>query len=99
MCKRTFQLVYRPECDLSFDEACCSFKGRVWFHVYNANKPAKFHMNLFQICEAKSGYICAFDIYTGKNQTKCTQTAQVLDPSCTTTIKLVYLVVFLKNRT
>ena len=86
MCKRTFHLVYRPECELSFDEACCPFKGRVQFHVYNANKPAKFHMELFQICEAKS----AFHIYTGKDQTRCMQTAQVLNPSCTTT-KLVGL--------
>ena len=45
--------------------------------------------NCFQICEAKSGYICAFDIYTAKDQTRCTQTAQVLDPRCTTTSKLV----------
>ena len=33
--------------------------------------------------------LCAFDIYTGKDQTRCMQTAQVLDPSCTTTSKLV----------
>ena len=46
-------------------------------------------MKLFQICEAKSGYICAIDIYTGKDQTRCMQTAQILDPSCTTTTKLV----------
>ena len=71
-----------------FDEACCPFTGRVWFHVYNANKLVKFHMKLFQICEAKSGYICVFDIYTVKDQTRCTETAQVLDPSCTTS-KLV----------
>ena len=89
ICERTFQLVYRPGCDLSYDEACWSFKGRVWFHIYNANKVAKFHLKLFQICEAKSGYICAFDIYTGKDQTRCTQTAQVLDPNCTTTTKCV----------
>ena len=44
-----------------------------------------FHLKLFQICKAKSGYICAFDIYTGKDQTRCIQTAQVLDPNCTTT--------------
>ena len=31
MCERTFQLVYRPECDLSFDEACCPFKGECSF--------------------------------------------------------------------
>ena len=59
------------------------------FCIYNANKPAKFHLKLFQICETKSGYICVFDIYTGKDQTRCALTAQVLDPSCTTTKKLV----------
>ena len=85
MCERTFQLVYRPGCDLSYNEACCPFKGQVQFHIYNANKLAKFHLKLSLICEGKSGYICAFNIYTGKDQTRCTQTAQVLDPSCTTT--------------
>ena len=88
MCERTFQLVYRPGCNLSYDEACCPFQGRVQFHIYNANKLARFHLKLFQICEAKSGYICAFDIYTGKDKTRCKQTAQVLEPSCTTTTKL-----------
>ena len=72
MCERTFQLVYRPGCDLSYDDACCPFKGRVLLCIYNANKVAKFHLKLFQICEAKSGYICAFDIYTVKEQTRCT---------------------------
>ena len=85
MCKRTFQLVYRPGYGLSYDEACCPFKGRVQFCIYNAYKLAKFHLKLFQICDAKSDYICAFDIYTGKDQTRCTQTSKVLDPSCTTT--------------
>ena len=89
MCKRTFQLVYRHGCDLSFDEACCPFKGRVQFHICKANKLAKFDMKLFQICEAKSRYICAFDIYTRKDQARCMQTAQVLYSSCTTTTKLV----------
>ena len=51
--------------DLSYDEACWPFKGRVWFHIYNANKLAKFHLKLFQIYEAKSCYIYAYDFYTG----------------------------------
>ena len=50
---------------------------------------ARFHLKLFQICEAKSSYICAFDVYTGKDQTRCAQAAQVLDPSCATTTNLV----------
>ena len=52
MYERTFQLVYRHRCDISYDEACCPFKGRVQFHIYNANKMAKFHLKLFQVCEA-----------------------------------------------
>ena len=87
MCERTFQLVYRPGCDLSYDEACCPCKGRVQFCIYNGNKPAKFYLKLFQICEAKSGYIYAFDIYTGKDQARCMQTAQVLNPTSFTTTK------------
>ena len=89
MCERTLQLVNRPRCDLLYDETCCPFKGRVWFCIYNANKLATFHLKLFQICETKSDYICAIDIYTGKDQARCTQTAQVLDPNCTITTKLV----------
>ena len=56
--------------------------------IYNANKLAMFHLRLSQICEPKSCYIYECDIDTGKDQTGCTQTAQVLDPNCTTT-KLV----------
>ena len=48
----------------------CPLKGRVWFCVYNANKLAKFHLKLFQICVAKRGYMCAFDIYNQKKPDK-----------------------------
>ena len=85
MFERTSHLVYRPGCDLSYDDVCSSFKGKEQFHFNNANKLAKFHLKLFQICKVKNCYICAFDIYTGKDLTRCTHTAQILDPSCTTT--------------
>ena len=48
MCERIFQLVYRPVSDLSYDKACCPFKGRVQLHIYNANKLAMFHLNCFR---------------------------------------------------
>jgi len=89
MCQRRFQMVYNPGQNLSFDEACCPFKGRLRFKVYNAAKPAKFHIKLFQLCEADTAYIYGFDIYTGKDKTQCTLMAPVLDEKCTTTTKLV----------
>ena len=57
MCKNRFKLVYSPECELSFDEGCCAYKGHLCFHIYNPQKPNKFHTKLFQVHEALSGYI------------------------------------------
>ena len=56
---------YVPERDLSFDEGMCPFKGRVRFRVYNPQKPNKFGIKLFKLCESSSGYIIDFDVYDG----------------------------------
>ena len=89
MCDKNFATVYRPEKEISFDEGCCPFKGRVSFKCYNPKKPNKFHMKLFQACEAASGYIVGFEIYSGKAGRSCSVNAPVLDPGCTRTTKLV----------
>ena len=68
MLRRTFS-VYTPEQDLSFDEGTCPFKGRVHFKVYNPNKPHKFGMKSYQLCESSSGYCCGFDLYHGDTDT------------------------------
>ena len=67
MLEQNFIYAYQPSKALSFDEACCPFKGRLRFRVYNPMKPNRFHIKLFQISEACSGYILRFHIYTGKN--------------------------------
>jgi hypothetical protein len=72
---------------LSLDEGCCPWKGRLRFRCYNPNKPAKFHIKLFQIAEAKSGYVLGFNIYTGKDS--CLDENISLDPVVTTTTKTV----------
>ena len=50
MCKNRFKLVYSPECEFSFDERCCAYKGHLHFCLYNPQKPNKFHIKLFQVC-------------------------------------------------
>jgi hypothetical protein len=66
MMRITFD-VYSPEETLSFDEGTCPFKGRVKFRVYNPNKPHKFGIKLYQVCEASSGYCLGFRCRFYKN--------------------------------
>ena len=89
MCKNRFKLVYSPECDLSFDEGCCAYKGHLLFHPYNPQKTSKFHIKLFQVNEASSGYILGFEVYTGKQSVSLANQATPLDITCTRTTKLV----------
>ena len=89
MVQRNFLYVYKPRKELSFDEACCPFKGRVRFRVYNPMKPNRFHIKLFQVSKAASGYILGFHVYTGKNTSCVSDFSKPLDPDCTKTTKVV----------
>ena len=90
LCSEKFRTVYTPSENLAFDEGCCPWKGRLSFRVYNPQKPNKFHIKLFQINESSSGYICAFDVYCGKNNTfSACRNAHCIDPLCTKTTKVV----------
>lgn len=87
MCEENFRFAYIPKQDLSMDESCCPWKGRLRFKVYNPRKPARFHIKLFQMCESTSGYIIGFCVYTGKNS--CKDPAVCLYDECTTTTQIV----------
>ncbi|UYV73854.1 PGBD5 [Cordylochernes scorpioides] len=63
----SFGNAYTPQQNLTIDEAMCPFRGRVGFRVYIKGKPHKYGINIFQICEAVSGYAYNLDIYTGKD--------------------------------
>ena len=89
MLQKIFKRCYKPGRDLSFDEGCCPFKGRLKFRCYNPRKPAKFHIKMFEVSDSKTGYVVGFDVYTGKNKTDCYKTAKTLDPKCTPTTKVV----------
>jgi len=52
-----FQDVYTPEEQLTIDEAICPFRGRIFFRVYIKGKPHKYGIKMFELCEAKSGYV------------------------------------------
>ncbi|XP_021342234.1 piggyBac transposable element-derived protein 4-like [Mizuhopecten yessoensis] len=62
-----FRTVYIPEENISIDEGMVTWKGRLSFRQYLPNKPDKFGMKLYILCESTSGYMCDLDIYTGKD--------------------------------
>ena len=89
MLEKNFIYAYQPSKSLSFDAACCHFKGHLRFRVYNPMKPNHFHIKLFQILEASSGYIVRFHIYIGKNGSCVSSLSCPLDPESTKTTKIV----------
>ena len=88
MWDENFKYVYTCKSPLSVDEACCGFRGKVKFPIYNPKKPQKLHMKLYQLCESQIGYAVAFEIYTG-SESKSVQTCKVLDKTVNKTCKLV----------
>ena len=80
---------YKSGRDLNCDEWCCPFKGRLKFKCYNPSKPNKKYIKIFEVSEARTGYVVGLDIYTGKNSTECAKIAKTLDPNCTQTTKTV----------
>jgi DNA-directed RNA polymerase subunit RPC12/RpoP len=56
-----FNSVYTPERDVSVDESLMMWK------VYIPSKCARCGIKSFELCEAKSGYVWNFMIYTGQD--------------------------------
>ena len=66
MISASFKTAYKPGKNISVDEGCCPWKGRLRFRQYNPCKPAKFHIKLFQVSDPATGYVIHFSVYTGK---------------------------------
>lgn len=58
----------RPQKDLSIDEAIVKFKGRLGMKQYMPMKPIKRGIKVWVCAEASSGFVCDFQVYTGKRQ-------------------------------
>jgi hypothetical protein len=67
--KTKFQDVYTPEEQLTIDEAKCPFRWRIIFRVYIKGKSHKYGIKMFELCEAKSGYVYNLNVYTGAHPT------------------------------
>ena len=59
----SFKRVYIPEEFIALDEAVVPWRGRVIFRVYIKNKPTKWGIKIYMICESLSGYVFHFEVY------------------------------------
>jgi hypothetical protein len=64
--QRKFGDVYTPKQDVSIDETMVPWTGRLGWKQYIPMKPVKYGMKLYQLCEAGSGFVHSFKVYTGK---------------------------------
>lgn len=61
-----FAHYYVPDCELSLDEGMIPTKNAISFKQYIKDKPIKWGIKTFLLCESKTGYIVNAMVYTGK---------------------------------
>ena len=62
-----FSSVYYPSKNLSLDEGMVPWRGNLHFRVYNPDKPTKYGIKTYMLCDSENGYCSKLQIYTGKN--------------------------------
>ena len=62
---KRFPDVWCPRQNLSIDEGCIPFKGRIHFRCYNPSKIDKYHIKTFKLVDSSNNYCVNFDLYTG----------------------------------
>ncbi|CAF2806939.1 unnamed protein product [Rotaria sp. Silwood2] len=55
-----------PGENLTIDEQLVAFRGRCCFVQYMPNKPAKYGLKFWLLCDVDSRYVLSIDLYTGK---------------------------------
>ena len=65
-----FRHHYNPGQQLSLDEGMIPTKNRLAIKQYIKDKPIKWGIKCFMLCEGRTGYIVSAEIYTGKDQAR-----------------------------
>lgn len=65
---KRYQLVYKTNQEISFDEGIIPWRGKLKFWTYNLAKIVKHGLLVRVICETTTGYIGNIEIYGGKGK-------------------------------
>ena len=64
-----FKSVYYPGQHVCIDEGMIPFRGKVHMRVYAPDKPDKYGLKSYELCDSSNAYCCIFKLYTGKDDT------------------------------
>ena len=62
-----FKQLFNCSREISIDEAMVPFKGKLAIKVRMPDKPVKFGVKFFELCDAKTGYCKNFSLYAGQD--------------------------------
>lgn len=71
---------YIPDENLTIDEVTSGFRSRIDFKVYNKDKPIKYGMKMFMLCDAETGYALRMIPYTGDPNTVQEFVMRLMEP-------------------
>lgn len=66
--KTMFQKMYVCGEHIAVDECVVPFRGMLGMKQYFKDKPVKWGVKLWMLCDSKSGYCSNFDIYSGRDE-------------------------------
>ena len=61
------KLYYQPSQQVAVDERMIKSKARFGFKQYIKNKPVRFGVKVFALCDSQNSYCYNFEVYTGKD--------------------------------
>lgn len=62
-----FQNAFYPERDVAIDEMVVKWKRHSKYKMYNLEKPEKYHIKTFGLCDSFTDYIYNILIYSSKD--------------------------------
>ena len=74
-----FHVLYKPHQQLSLDEGMVPWRGNLSFRVYNPDKPKKYGIKAYMICDSTNGYCTKFKLYTGKSDVPASEYGATYD--------------------
>lgn len=60
---------FAPNQKVAIDESTVGFKGRLLWKCYNPQKPTKWGLRVYCLCDSETGYVYCFVVYYGSSTT------------------------------
>lgn len=62
-----FQELYKPNTNICIDEGMLLWRGHLAFKVYNHQKPVKYGIKSYNLCDSETGYCFNLKPYCGES--------------------------------